>query len=229
MTIQFPGELIEKIMSFSNYEDCLNFMALNKEWGLIAEKTAKEKLISLFRKSIEEKAIGFYKLTSKNIEAYCPSYVVKLNHIQKNLSSLSLREIQGQLSSMTEKYHVHIAEIGTFDLPEAEVIGNQFIRFNYTTPEEKKIVPWSEIPGMSIPEVKCYFPLKMFNEKRESVSFPLYGRLIELFRNFSLDQMTNAGKIYYPEAIYHPSTDASGPMVPWKEKLLEKLVRPSSN
>ncbi len=218
-----PRELIEKILSFSDYNDYFSLLTVNKEWSAIAEDKIREKMIPLFKKSIEAKSTGFFQLTSKTIEALCPNYVSRLGEIEKNFQSFSLRQIKEQLDSLTEKYAVHIATLGEYDLPEKAKIGTQFAKFNYKT-NGGEIQPWSELPSMAIPEAKNYFPLKMMGNEK-CVCFPLYGRLIELIRDFSLDQMNNTHRIYYPQSIYSPFLDASPPMDKWKETMLEKLLK----
>lgn len=223
VSMTLPKELIEKIVSVSDYNDCFSLLFVNKELSEIAESKIREIVIPLFKKSIETKSAGFFQLTSKTIEAVCPNYVSRLDEIEKNMKSLSLKQIKEQLDSLTEKYDVHIATIGEYDLPEMAKIGTQFAKFNYKI-NGGEIQSWGELPSMAIPEAKNYFPLKMMgNEKR--VCFPLYGRLIELIRDFSLDQMNNTHRIYYPQSIYSPSSDASGPMDKWKETMLEKLLK----
>ena len=222
-----PKELIEKIVSFSEYNDYFSLLAVNQEWSAAAESKIREKVIPLFKKSIEAKSAGFFQLTSKTIEAVCPNYVSRLDEIEKNMQSLSLKQIKEQLDSLTEKYDVHIATIGEYDLPEKAKIGTQFAKFNYKI-NGGEIQSWGELPSMAIPEAKNYFPLKMMG-KEIRVCFPLYGRLIELIRDFSLDQTSNVQRIYYPQSIYSPLSDASPPMDKWKEGLLEKLLKKRLN
>jgi len=225
MSVNFnplPKDILEQILRLRDFEDLLNFRLVDKQWHSIAENHIKEKLIPAFTKSIAKKSEDYFQMTSKPIDRACPVYAAKLKQIQEKIGSLSFKQVQEELDALTEKYHVHVAAIGEYDLSEKKTLGNQFVKFNYTN-SANEIQHWGEIPSMAIPELKNYFPLKLFGESRKRVCFPLYGRLIELIRDFSLDKLSNTHRIYYPQSIYSPFTDANPPMERWKEQALDKL------
>ncbi len=206
-----PKELLKSIFDALPYEDCVGCMQVNKVWSSVAERTLKEKLIPYFKETIEQKGNNFSKMTSQKLETFCPNYLDKLKKIEERFHSLSAKEIYEELNNITEKYHVHIVANGEFNLSAVDkaIIGNQFVNLNYrvSLPQHANadgdIFPWGEFPGMQIPEVKCYFPLKLFDENAKRICFPLKGRLIELIREPNLDQKKHS-EIYYPEAIYIP-------------------------
>jgi hypothetical protein len=229
-----PSEILKGIFDALPFEDCMGCAQVSTTWGSIVEKTLKEKLIPYFKETIEQKGTNFSKMTSQKLETFCPNYLDKLKKIEEELHSLSAKEIYQKLNNITEKYHVHIATNSQFDLSlvDKAIVGNQFVKLNYrvSLPQhvnaDGDIFPWGEFPGMQIPEVKCYFPLKLFDENAKRICLPLKGRLIELIREPNLDQ-NKQSQLYFPETIYIPQKDAhpEQPLRPWKRKYLNRLIK----